>query len=233
MKEITAKQITGAINSFSKGSGKDLGRKPDARYASFDYCFNYFQSFRERKQVRLLASSENMQVSCLHLAYYLASWGMLRGSSFLLQRSVRFYSGLIEYIASLENDPVWDIDVDRYTKRNIAHLLLCKDRIRKILGENNNPSDTLLTKIMLGVFANIPAFDENFCWGFWFSGCGEDELMQIGSFYKRHKKQIDQFRIYTFDFMTGKETGRKYTKAKLIDMIGFIHGQNIKAKAAP
>lgn len=30
-----------------------------------------------------------MEVSCLHLGFYLASWGMLRGSSDLLQRSAR------------------------------------------------------------------------------------------------------------------------------------------------
>ncbi len=58
------------------GSG---GRKPNERYASFDYCFNYFQSFRELGNISALAGPANVQLSCLQLGFYLASWGMLRG----------------------------------------------------------------------------------------------------------------------------------------------------------
>jgi hypothetical protein len=57
----------------------DLG--PDARYASFDYCFNYFRSFREQDRTADIAAPQNLQMSCLQLGFYLASWGMLRGSS--------------------------------------------------------------------------------------------------------------------------------------------------------
>lgn len=65
---------------------KDRG--PDKRYASFDYCYNYFQEFYENNNTKALASKENIQMSCLHIGFCLASWGMLRGSSFLLQKSV-------------------------------------------------------------------------------------------------------------------------------------------------
>lgn len=56
-------------------------RKPELRYASYDYCFNYFQSFYNNGTVVELASEANLQMSCLQLGFYLASWGMLRGSS--------------------------------------------------------------------------------------------------------------------------------------------------------
>ena len=79
--ENIAKYLDGAT-----GSG---GRKPDARYASFDYCFNYFQAFREAGNVGAIAEPENRELSCLHLGFYLASWGMLRGSAELLQKSAR------------------------------------------------------------------------------------------------------------------------------------------------
>src|ERR1700730_13232190 len=65
------------------------GRKPNERYASFDYCFNYFQSFREAGDVPALVSPANVQLSCVQLGFYLASWGMLRGSAELLQKSAR------------------------------------------------------------------------------------------------------------------------------------------------
>jgi hypothetical protein len=54
------------------------GRLPDARYTSFDYCFNYFQPFRDQDRTKEIAARANMQVSCLHLGFYLASWGMFR-----------------------------------------------------------------------------------------------------------------------------------------------------------
>lgn len=91
--------ISGNIKLFRDGSGKSGGRKPQERYASFDYCYNYFQSFRESGNISDLKNSQNIQTSCLHLGFYLASWGMLRGSSFLLEKSAKFYQPLIETVA--------------------------------------------------------------------------------------------------------------------------------------
>ena len=45
------------------------------------------------------AASSNMQLSCLQLGFYLASWGMLRGSTDLLKRSVKHLAPLVEAIA--------------------------------------------------------------------------------------------------------------------------------------
>jgi len=209
---------------FIGGEGKNRGRKPEERYASFDYCFNYFQYFKERNKMREIASSGNLQNSCLQLAYYLASWGMLRGSSFLLEKSLKFYEPLVKYISQTDTK-IWDIDVDTYNEANIRLLLECKNDIRRILGSASNPSDTLLTKIMLGVFSNIPAFDSFFKKAFSSYCCNETAIKKIAKFYNDNKKVIDRHKIHTFDFATGKETNRIYKKAKLIDMIGFIEGQ--------
>lgn len=212
------------IKLFIAGSGKNKGRRPDERYASFDYCFNYFQSFKDKNKTHEIASSDNLQNSCLQLAYYLASWGMLRGSSFLLEKSLKFYEPLIKYIAQTK-PKIWNIDVDTYNEENIALLLECKNDIRKILGTENDPSDTLVTKIMLGVFSNIPAFDSFFKEAFSFYRCNESAIKKIAKFYNDNKKTIDKHEICTFDFVSGGETKRRYKKAKLIDMIGFIEGQ--------
>lgn len=109
------------IRLFIEGNGKNKGRRPEERYASFDYCFNYFQSFKENGKTRELATLDNLQNSCLQLAYYLASWGMLRGSSFLLEKSVKFYGPLIRYIAQVKKE-IWDIDVHTYTDAQLCQL---------------------------------------------------------------------------------------------------------------
>jgi hypothetical protein len=64
-------------------------RTPEARYASFDYCFNYFQEARDSGNTAQLADDEHRMLSCFQLGFFLASWGMMRGSGDLYQRSVR------------------------------------------------------------------------------------------------------------------------------------------------
>ena len=98
------------------------GRKPNERYASFDYCFNYFQSFREADAISALASPINIELSCLQLGFYLASWGMLRGSAQLLQKSARNLIPIVEVLAHTET-ALWELDAHCYTESNIQHLL--------------------------------------------------------------------------------------------------------------
>jgi hypothetical protein len=59
---------------FVQGDGsKNKGRRSDERYASFDYCFNYFQTFRQTNTMKEIASQDRLQESCLQLGFYLAS----------------------------------------------------------------------------------------------------------------------------------------------------------------
>jgi len=217
-----------AINQFLEGTGKNKGRNPDERNASFDFCYNYFYLFYRRNKLNELADEKNLQMSCLQLGFYLASWGMMRGSSFLLEKSVKNYKNLIVAISKM-NPKLWEIDVDKYDEDNIKLLLNCKQQIIEVLGKENKPSDTLVTKIMLGVFANIPAYDAYFkkflkkkghCQTF-----NKKSLLKIKEFYEENKKTFDSFKIHTFDFLTPQKTDIIYPKAKLIDMYGFIDGQ--------
>ncbi|MBI3465052.1 MAG: hypothetical protein HY000_18650 [Planctomycetes bacterium] len=207
------------IKKYLEGDTDSEGRKPDARYASFDYCFNYFQSFREAGDISALAKPENIQLSCLHLGFYLASWGMLRGSAELLQKSARHLVPVIGVIASADVS-LWEIDAHCYSETHIQRLL----GAARIFRDSAGMSDILVTKIMLGVFGNIPAFDTNFKKGFRVTTFGLKALRKIGAFYQEHGKVIDAYRIPTLDFVTGEPTQRSYTRAKVIDMAFFIEG---------
>jgi len=213
-----------SINQFLDGNGKNKGRKPDERYASFDFCYNYFYSFYRRNKLNESADEKNLQMSCLQLGFYLASWGMMRGSSFLLEKSVKNYKNLIVAISKM-NPKLWEIDVDKYDEDNIRLLLNCKQQIIEVLGKENKPSDTLVTKIMLGVFANIPAYDQYFRKSLKLHSLNKKSLLKIKEFYEENKKTFDSFKIHTFDFLSSQETDVIYPKAKLIDMYGFMDGQ--------
>lgn len=210
-----------AISQFLEGKGKNKGRKPDERYASFDFCYNHFYSFYKQGKLNELANEKNIQTSCLQLAFYLASWGMLRGSSFLLEKSVRHYKSLIIAISKM-SPKLWEIDVDNYNDETIQLLLECRKNISAALGIEGKSSDTLITKIMLGVFANVPAFDQYFRKSLGVFSLNKKALIKIKEFYETNKQDIDEFKIHTFDYLTGQETDIVYTKAKLIDMCGFM-----------
>lgn len=202
-------------------------RSPVKRYASFDYCYNYFRNFYEHDNIEAIASPANVQLSCLQLGFYLASWGMFRGSSFLLQKSAKHFEQLLSVIAKMPK-LCWEIDLDTYSDARISLLLEIYKHIFGSLGENDEyASTTLVTKIMLGVFGNVPALDDNFCKGFGFSKYFSKSFLQkIADFYQTNSAEFDLHRIKTIDFSTGMETDRYYTKAKLIDMVGFIEGLN-------
>ena len=204
---------------------------PTHRYASFDYCFNYFQnSTAEILEI-------NIEKSCLELAFYLASWGMLRGSSFLLQKSIKHYEILIKYIIELKktNHKIWEIDVHNYDENSIQIILEVYKNITKLVIQNNKSRHLVLTtKIMLGVFGCIPAFDKYFTGTFkeicrnlpsksGFSSINEKNLIHIKNFYEANKEDIENLmdKIFTIDFNTGKFTKIKYTRSKIIDMYGF------------
>jgi len=217
------------LKLFIEGQGKNKGRQATERYASFDFCFNYFQNYKDQGKINELSHTENIQLSCLQLGFYLASWGMLRGSSFLLEKSVKFYEPLIIGISEFDT-AIWDIDIDNYSNENIEILLACKNMIVEKLGNNNKASDTLVTKIMLGVFGNVPAYDDFFRKGFKIHSFGKKSLKQISQYYLQNNEMIDNAVIYTFDYYSGLPTNRKYTKAKVVDMIGFMQGIGIGRK---
>lgn len=221
--------IKKSLDLFLQGIDKNKGRKPDERYASFDFCYNYFYSFYKENRLSDLANEKNLQASCLQIGFYLASWGMMRGSSFLLEKSVRNYKNLIIEISKMEPE-LWKIDADDYTEENISLLLDCKKGIISALGKDNNPTDTLITKIMLGVFANVPAFDQYFIKSFKIRSFNKKSLLTIQKFYEENRDGFDSYKIHTLDFSTAKETNIIYTKAKLIDMYGFMDGKDLSTK---
>jgi hypothetical protein len=218
------------IREFINGTAKNRGRKPTERYASFDYCFNHFQSFREANRLLELMEPPNLVTSCLHLGFFLASWGMLRGSSFLLRKSVKFFVRLVATIANTPPDH-WSIDADRYTTANCEKLDGLAGRIRTALCDKSapgdEPSDILVTKIMLGVFGSTPAFDNYFVTGSGLRTFGQHALRELGEFYTANADAIETQRkkVTTIDFETGAAASRLYTRAKMIDMIFFVEGQ--------
>ncbi len=212
------------------------------RYASYDYCYNYFQSFYKNGIIKEIASDKNIEHSVLQLGFYLASWGMYRGSTALLRHSSHCLIPIVQFIS--ECDPIfWELDVNNY-ETNFENLKKLYTNIGRALkfpiiksGKHipQQATPILITKIMLGVWGCTPALDDFFMTGIGKSQFSEDNYIislkkvliiwqTINDFYKQHQELIDSYNICTLSFSPNILSSNLYTKAKIIDMIFFTKG---------
>jgi hypothetical protein len=221
-------KIRKTLNGYLKG------RAPQTRDASWGYCFNFFQERREGGTLTdLLPGRPDHELGCLQLASYLASWGMYRGSGPLLQRSAVQYGPVLEAIVAAEDD-IWVLDADVFDKTCWKLLESEASQIRVALDEwpvkgKKRVSETVKTKIMLGVYGCVPAFDEYVreCVG----GFCKNNIVKIGKFCTDHQREIaiamSQANLETFEFSgypTSAKTQRVWTMAKVVDALLFASG---------
>lgn len=189
-----------------------------------------------------------MEESCIYLWSFLGSWGMLRGSSVLFkENSPASLRNVVQCIADTPKE-VWDIDVEQYGDEKCRQQIIdLYNSIKQALTEGSShvdcqnnpitpfeyPSRALITKIMMGVFGIIPAFDTFFSGlfgslypqkGFHSGNFSHKCLLAIYDFYLQNKEQLDSIKIAVIDFDGKPIEGMYYKKAKLIDMYGFTRG---------
>jgi hypothetical protein len=209
------------VSSFIKN------REANDRYASYDYCYNHFHP-KNRVSIK-----NDIEKSCLSLGFYLASWGMFRGSSFLLKKSVKHFEPLIEYISEL-NPEAWEIDAHNLNEKH-EQLIEVYKKVCELLIPAGCAHLTLATKIMLGVFGSVPAYDRFFINTFKeifqgdcsFTRFSKNSLLCINKFYLVNQEPIEVLakNISTLNF-NGKSAEYNYTRSKVIDMYGFSKGLN-------
>lgn len=120
-------------------------------------------------------SVEEIDLASLNLGFYLASWGMYRGSSFLLQYDYKIHAEAISII--LKYKCLRAITLDNLDDKKTTKIFELIDELKehykpyreKIKKSEEEPqkdiSDTLVTKILLGTLGCIPAYDEYFIKG--------------------------------------------------------------------
>lgn len=160
--------ITQKINRFYSLISNYKEGAPDTRYKSWEWCHEAFLNHRTDH------SEENIEFLSLHLAFYLASWGMYRGSSYLLQRDYKAHKAAVREILKDDYNDLWDYVPTEDNIENANSLLFNTDtgiywKVKKSYGRYNDEtagegngdesSDTLTTKILMGTFGCIPAFD--------------------------------------------------------------------------
>ena len=101
------------------------------RYKSWEHCFSYFS----KKKL-------DEAIACLHLSFYLASWGMYRGSSFLLWKDYLVHREVVKHILSLKH--LRSIDFSKQCKTEIHEIFELSSWIRNWYQRNMSQSTARL-----------------------------------------------------------------------------------------
>lgn len=144
----------GVLETFYNENGL-----PFHRNRSWDYCYKAF------------AVQEYNETLSLHLAFYLASWGMYRGSAGLLQTNYKIHEEPVKIL--LEDEyRVLRCSEEKEVNEDVIKLMdklkekLCSAyKIEYKAGKCVTPTDTLISKILLGIHGCVPAYDDYFIKG--------------------------------------------------------------------
>jgi len=228
----------------------DIKKDPHHRYKSWEHCYNFFQNEYEKLKNIFQENHKNTKEddelidrACLHLGFYLASWGMYRPSSFLLQKDYKCHEYAIkEVIFNKRYDDLWDLDFDTLTENDnkIDLIFQLKEDIKNAYKKNlkpierkhgrkqdADPTPKLVSKIIMGTIGCTPAYDRYFCEGLkkenikYRSSFDERLFCELLKFYKKRRKYFDKPQEII------EKDGMKYPVMKLIDMyfwqIGFTN----------
>jgi len=207
---------------------EDARANENGRSRSWEHCYRVFRDARTDP-------SPDYDYLSLHLAFYLASWGMYRGSSFLLQKDYKVLVPIVEEILKPEYDCLFGLactelrndDVQAQLKKLYASIADDFHPIREEVAgrEVASPvSPVLITKILMGTLGCVPAYDRFFGIGAKYLGLEKDtyqekSLRELADFYEAHNDRLEEARrgMRTEDLV--------YPQMKLLDMglwqIGF------------
>lgn len=185
LKEVNAEYIKSAVELFKNLSDNGFETRSKT-WNDCHKCFGDIHGSLKKSGYSRTLSKDEKKMARLYLMNYLASWGMYRGSSFVLQYDGKIYDKVIETIFDKSYDLLWDISYNdlknslQNTQKNVKDLIVeLIDKINGILkvqrdftyfekigwtgnGTSGKVSKTLITKILLGTICCMPALDTNF-----------------------------------------------------------------------
>lgn len=191
---------------------------PHHRYLSWEYCH---EAFRLNRRTQIDATIDYL---CLHLAWYLASWGMLR-NSFLMQKDYKIHADVVRLIYQPEWDDLWDISPEKLSQENYAgQIMKLSESITEayVASGAGIPTDTLLTKILLGTVGCVPAYDRYFKKALADTGAAPQvfsakSIRTLGNLYLGHGDEFEKLRKHCSSRI-------EYPAAKILDMCFFEYG---------
>ena len=196
------------------------------RYKSWEHCFSAFQTITDNNLLSL------------HLGFYLASWGMYRGSSGLLQKDYKVHIGAVKIIQSKEFSNL-HCAKHEVSRKNINQILDLKNSLSNhyssLTFKRNGadafvtPTDTLITKVMLGTMGCIPAYDRYYIDGIKLAGFKGNTVnrQSLNNLFDFSENPINIKEILKAQKEIAKQ-GMHYPVMKLVDMYFWTLGFDVE-----
>ena len=217
--ENTATMASDTAVQLIRGYFNETLKDPHGRYMSWRHCYKAFSENRN------ITDEQVIDYLSLHLAIYLASWGMLR-NSFLLQKDYKVHIPVVKIIQEQKYNPLHGISAVELCEEHSLDLL--DDIVGRIQdaytkerpstdGIINNATDTLVTKILLGTLGCVPAFDRHYI------NSVKKNHISRGTFSRNSVRSVAEFyrdNLEVFENLRHElsECGIEYPPMKLMDM---------------
>lgn len=191
----------------------------------WEYCHVTFAKLKGKP-----LTQEAVDRLCLQLEAYLAIWGMFR-NSFLRDYCHKVHEGAIRELYDSRWEKLWDIDYCQMDAENAGLIVELSDKLSEIYRPYLKPgatklTDTLVTKILLGTLACVPAFDQYFvsavkiCNGK--AAFCKESINELAELYVSYSDEFCALQKICGD-------SPDYPSAKLIDMCFIEYGQVVDA----
>lgn len=223
MKEVSD-EIMNTIDKYKK----EVRNQQIEREKAWEICYQYFYCARK------LRSCDYDYLS-LHLSSYLACWGMFR-NSILLKTNYRIHIGAVDLLMRPEYDELCGIKVSNYSPNKEEKLEKLINELRKVYttvkkdvykvdsSSKCNISDTLISKVLLGTLACVPAYDENVIKGM--STEGIKPLTLSAKSIKCIIKNLGNFKFENTGISFADESIEiPYPQMKVVDMYYYQKGK--------
>jgi hypothetical protein len=206
----------------------DLFGDEHHRYRSWEHCYRFF------RRLTLAEIMSQRDIAALQLGFYLASWGMYPGSSFLLQHAYTVHLGVIDALAIPRFLPLWQREFGAAAKDLglLPTVLAAVSAVREAYAPFGQPTDTLVTKVLLGTLGCLPACDRYFIDGFKskefsYSYLNAAFVQRIFRFCRNNLIELrsEQARIE-------RSSGVRYPLMKLVDMYFWQLGYELNGDGA-
>ena len=192
----------------------------------WDICYAYFHQHRGNNLKNRVEAAEV-------LLTYLRKFGMTKRKAYYLHYQPYDLLPLIEFIAS--HPEGYNMSLDNY-EGLITLYNGISERLQSNRSDLKTPSHTAVTKVMLGVYGCIPAFDFRFITAFknlcrmhnirpMFNGVySARNLSIINDFYTSNQADIDALSSRRLRNVQNQEIDIHYPIARLIDCYGWHCG---------
>ena len=201
----------------------ELVQDEHGRFKSWEYCYEIFYNNFDNQ-----LNEDLLDKLSLYLYMYLSSWGMYRGSSFLLQKDYKIHKPIIKEALNKKYKPLLNIKCEDYLDKTNQKLLMeisnyiekYYNKVRLEVKATNIKQDisyTLITKILLGIYGCVPAYDRYFIIGVkkYKATTGNyniNSIIKLSKFYKENEVELEKVRSKM------KINNIEYPQMKLLDM---------------